>query len=167
MYYFEIFEAFFVKKVRYLIVGGLAVNLHGVPRITQDIDIIISMDEENIKKLIQTLEELEYIPRLPVNPYDLSNPVIREKWIKEKNLKAFSFYNKKENYKVVDIILTHPLSFEQSYQSRIIKKLKTIEVYLISIKDLITMKKMTGRDQDLSDIELLKKVTELMEDDKD
>ena len=167
MYYFEIFEAFYLKNIKYLVVGGLAVNLHGVPRVTQDIEIIISMDKDNIVKVIEILEDLSYIPRLPVNPYDLSNPVIREKWIKEKNLKAFSFYNKKEIYKVVDIILTHPLNFEQSYQSRIIKKLKTIEVNLISIKDLITMKKMTGRDQDLSDIELLKKVIELMEDDRD
>jgi len=91
LYYFEIFEAFYLKKVKYLIVGGLAVNLHSVPRITQDIDIIISMNEEKLRKAIQTLEELDYISRLPVNPYDLSNSNIRNQWINEKNPHAFSF----------------------------------------------------------------------------
>lgn len=41
MYYFEVLGGLYKNKVRYLIVGGLAVNLSGVPRVTQDIDIII------------------------------------------------------------------------------------------------------------------------------
>jgi hypothetical protein len=46
MYYFEILKELFDRKIDYLIVGGLAVNLYGVPRVTQDIDIIISFDNE-------------------------------------------------------------------------------------------------------------------------
>ena len=37
MFYFEVFKAFYQEKIKYLVVGGLAVNLHGVPRITYDI----------------------------------------------------------------------------------------------------------------------------------
>ena len=51
MYYFDILKEFFDRKIDYLIVGGLAVNLYGVPRVTQDIDIIIALDKENIFKL--------------------------------------------------------------------------------------------------------------------
>ena len=59
MYYREVLEALY-RNDRYLIVGGLAVNLYGVPRITQDIDMIISDDKENVNRLIRVMEELGY-----------------------------------------------------------------------------------------------------------
>lgn len=58
MFYFEILEGLYNNKIKYLIVGGLAVNLYGIPRVTQDIDIILSMDKENIlKKVREFMEE--------------------------------------------------------------------------------------------------------------
>ncbi|GAB61086.1 MAG: hypothetical protein DWB56_09605 [Candidatus Jettenia sp.] len=162
MYYFEILEGLYKSKIRYLIVGGLSVNLYGVPRVTQDIDIIIAMNKENILKITSLLKELGYVPRLPVNPDDLANPDKVKNWIENKNLKAFSFYHKKDNYKVVDIVLIHPLDFEKSFINRTIKKAKDIDIYLASIDDIIKMKEFSGRNQDLSDIEMLKKVREYM-----
>lgn len=158
MYYFNLIEKLYKNKVKYLVVGGLAVNLHGVPRITQDIDLIIAMEQENILKLNTILKKLRYIPRLPINPDDIANPKIVKDWIINKNLQAFSFYQQKENYKVVDIVLVHPLDFKKAFKNKSIKKVKDIEIYLVSIDDLIQMKKNTGRKQDLSDIEMLKKV---------
>ena len=158
MYYFEILEGLYKSKVRYLIVGGLSVNLYGVPRITQDIDIVVAMSKENILKITSLLKGLGYIPRLPVNPDDLANHDKVKDWIENKNLKAFSFYHKKEHTKVVDIVLVHPLDFEKSFINRTVKKAKDIDVYLASVDDIIKMKEFSGRTQDLSDIEMLKKV---------
>lgn len=160
MFYFEILNVLYKKKIKYLIVGGLAVNLHGVPRVTQDIDIIISMDEDNISTLIESLKELGYIPRLPVDPKGLINPLIVRDWIEKRNLKAFTFYNKKDNFKEIDIVLSHPLTFDQAYQNKIVKKVEKIKINLIAIEDLITMKNSAGRKQDLSDVKLLKKLKE-------
>ena len=162
-YYYEVLEPFFKKKIKYLIVGGLAVFLHGIPRITQDMDIIISMNKENIVELNKILKNLEYIPRLPVNPDDLSNKTILNQWITEKNLKAFNFYSKNDEYKRIDIIIDHPLNFEESYMNKIVRKVQDIEIYLISIDDLIKMKQLAARNQDKSDITLLKKVKDLGE----
>ena len=111
MFYFELLKELFDRQIQYLIVGGLAVNLHGIPRVTQDIDIIILMTKSNIKKLNSVLKELDYIPRLPINPDDLMNPEIVKTWIKDRNLKAFSFHHKTDDYKGVDIVLVHPLDF--------------------------------------------------------
>ena len=94
MYYFEILEGLYKSKVRYLVAGGLSVNLYGVPRVTQDIDIVIAMDRENVLKITSLLKELGYVPRLPVSPDDLANPDKVKDWIENKNLKAFSFYHK-------------------------------------------------------------------------
>jgi len=158
MYYFELLEELYKNGIRYLIVGGLAVNLHGVPRVTQDIDIVIAMERENILKLNAVLKKLGYKPRLPVNPDDMVNSKIVKDWVVNKNLKAFSFYHQKENYKVVDIVLVHQLDFEDAFKNKSVKKAQNIEIYLVSIDDLIKMKKSAGRSQDSSDVEMLKKV---------
>jgi len=163
MYYFEILEGLYKSKVRYLIAGGLAVNLYGVPRVTQDIDIVIAMSKENVLKITSLLKELGYVPRLPVNPEDLANPDKVKDWIENKNLKAFSFYHKKDNYKVIDIVLVHPLDFEKSFINRTVKRAKDIDIYLASIDDVIKMKEFSGRTQDLSDIEMLNKVRKYLE----
>ncbi|MBU1262903.1 hypothetical protein KKG61_02135 [bacterium] len=158
MYYFELLEELYKDGIRYLIVGGLAVNLHGVPRVTQDIDIVIAMERENILKLNAVLKKLGYKPRLPVNPDDMVNSKIVKDWVVNKNLKAFSFYHQKENYKVVDIVLVHQLDFEDAFKNKSVKKAQNIEIYLVSIDDLIKMKKSAGRSQDSSDVKMLKKV---------
>ena len=164
MYYFEILEELFNCKIEYLIVGGLAVNLYGVPRVTQDIDIIIAFDKENIFELNRVFRRLGYIPRLPgVDPEELADPVVREDWIANKNLKAFSFYHTKDVYKAVDIVLVHPLDFAKAFQNKTIKKAQGIAINLVSVDDLITMKSFSGRQQDLSDIELLKKIQQYRE----
>ncbi|HHT9146071.1 MAG TPA: DUF6036 family nucleotidyltransferase [Candidatus Wunengus sp. YC61] len=164
MYYFEILEGLYKSKVRYLIAGGLSVNLYGVPRVTQDIDIVIAMDRENVLKITSLLKELGYVPRLPVSPDDLANPDKVKDWIENKNLKAFSFYHKNENYKVVDIVLVHPLDFEKSFKNRTVKRAKDIDIYLASIDDVVKMKEFSGRSQDLSDIEMLNKVRKYLEE---
>ena len=164
MYYFEILEGLYKSKVKYLIVGGLSVNLYGVPRVTQDIDIVIAMDRENVLKITSLLKELGYVPRLPVSPDDLANPDKVKDWIENKNLKAFSFYHKNENYKVLDIVLVHPLDFEKSFKNRTVKRAKDIDIYLASIDDVVKMKEFSGRPKDLSDIEMLNKVRKYLEE---
>ena len=142
----------------------MSVNLYGVPRVTQDIDIVIAMDRENVLKITSLLKELGYVPRLPVSPDDLANPDKVKDWTENKNLKAFSFYHKNENYKVIDIVLVHPLDFEKSFQNRTVKKVKDIDIYLASIDDVVKMKEFSGRSQDLSDIEMLNKVRKYLEE---
>lgn len=165
MFYFDILREFYDAGIKYLIVGGLSVNLHGIPRVTQDIDIIISLDVENIKGLNMVMKKLGYIPSLPVNPDDLTDTKTREAWIKEKNLIAFSFYHPNDHYKVIDIVISHPVDFDSAYDRRTVKSVREFKINLISIDDLMVMKKQSGRNQDLSDIELLKKLKTFMEKD--
>jgi hypothetical protein len=54
------FKDFFASlngaSVRYLVVGGYAVALHGHPRYTKNIDVWVGLDEENAGRLVQALE---------------------------------------------------------------------------------------------------------------
>ncbi len=47
-------------QVRYLIVGGLAVNAHGYERLTKDVDLVIGLEPENIIKGLQVLQAIGY-----------------------------------------------------------------------------------------------------------
>ena len=164
MYYFDELGEFHRQKVDYLVVGGLAVNLYGIPRVTQDIDILISFEKKNVEKLMDILKRLDYLPRVPVDPMLLADPRTRKTWIKEKHMKVFSLYHKHNNFKVIDIMIFTPVSYEAAKPNRTTVDVKDIKIHLIGLDDLIQMKKVSGREQDLSDIkaiEKLKKFTEI------
>jgi hypothetical protein len=163
LFYVEILKSLYENQIRYLIVGGVAVNLHGVPRATFDFDLVISIDEENMTRLLEVLQKDGFVPMLPEDPKGLLDPVKIAHWIKSRNLIAFSFHHSKENYKVVDIVLDHPLDFEEAYARRIVKKLETLELHLASIEDLISMKEKSARPKDLKDIEFLRKAQLLVD----
>lgn len=60
--------------------------------------------------------------------------------------------------------LVHPLDFEKSFINRTVKKAQDIDIYLASVDDIIKMKEFSGRSQDLSDIEMLKKLRKYLEE---
>lgn len=163
MFYYDILKEFHDRSVRYLIVGGLSVNLHGIPRVTQDIDIVIAMDKSNVELVVSIIGEFGYLPRLPVNLMELTDHTKRESWIREKNLKAFTFYHPQDHFKVIDILLVYPLDFDKAFNERTVKSIKDFSINLVSIDNLITMKEFSGRSQDLSDIAMLKKLKKFME----
>ncbi len=164
MYYFDVLKRFSEEKIEYCIVGGLAVNLHGVPRVTMDLDIVISMELDNIDRMSSLLGEIGYLPRIPVNPLDLADPFVRESWIREKNMKAFSFYHSEKNQRVVDIIIDYPLEFEEIMERARLLQVEDVNVPILSIDDLILLKRSSGREQDLSDAALLEEAKKIREE---
>ena len=163
MYYLEVLKSLSDNHIRHLLVGGLSVNLHGVPRFTQDIDIIIDRSEVNVLKLVEVLKGLDYTPALPNNPVELADDSKVNEWITKRNLKAFSFRHAKDQQKVVDILLVYPLNFEEAFKKRMVKKVQDFEISYVALDDLIVMKEYSARPQDLSDVEMLKQVKELSE----
>ncbi|RLD17148.1 MAG: hypothetical protein DRI36_04635, partial [Caldiserica bacterium] len=83
--YIEIFEEFNKKGIEYIVCGGIALNLHDIPRMTYDIDILLKMDDENIKKYLKLLKEWGFKPKVPVDIMDFAKKEKREEWINEKN----------------------------------------------------------------------------------
>lgn len=57
--------------------GGLAVNLYGVPRMTEDIDEIVATDKDNVAKIIAAPQKLGFVPQLPVDPMALADDNVR------------------------------------------------------------------------------------------
>ncbi len=158
MNYYDIFKRFNELKLDYLIVGGLAVNLHGIPRMTYDIDIMIKLDRGNVSKLVNQLKEWGYRLKIPVKLDDLKDIKKLKKWIKEKNLKAINFYNDKFPIAGIDIVIDSPVPYEDLKERAIYIELLGEKLPVISIEDLIYIKEKAGRKQDLADARHLKKL---------
>lgn len=158
MYYLDLIEALNKNNIRYIIIGGLALVLHGVVRLTADLDLLLDFKKDNVIKFIKTMEKLGYKPQLPEDPIKLSDIKIREKWSQQKNMKAFAFIHKKDDYKLVDIIIEEHIPFDKLYNRKQIIKAKEVGFNVIAYKDLITLKIKAAREQDLKDIEMLKEL---------
>ncbi len=160
--YEKIFKELVKKEVRYLVIGGMAVNFHGYPRVTGDLDIFISLEGENVKKFIQIVKLLGLRPRLPVPIEAFADFSKRKQWIKTKGMKVFSIFNPKEPIEHIDVMVENYLDFEESYRKRKDIPYGRIKVSVISIPDLIRLKKITGRALDQTDILALKQIQRLM-----
>ena len=88
--YMNIFERVFrelnKEKIKYLVVGGVAVNLHGYARFTGDLDILVLLEEKNLIKLDRAMKNMGYMERLPISLRLLQDQKQVRKWLKEKNL---------------------------------------------------------------------------------
>lgn len=152
MFYLNLFKALRTYDIDYLLIGGLAVNLHGVPRMTMDVDLVIALDADNIARLELCVKALGLRPSVPVKLANLADASKRETLFREKHLIALSLISDKPEMPTVDIVIHHPLNFKKAYQNRVERDISGTPVMLASIKDMITMKKAAGRAQDLADI---------------
>ncbi len=144
------------EKVEYVLIGGIAVILHGVLRFTADIDIIINFEKENVKKFLKILKKFNLKPRVPINPEDLMFEEKREEWIKGKGAKVINFVDS-SGFPFplqVDVSLTE--KYDEIERER--KKINDFEVWVISKSNLIKLKEKAGRPIDLNDIEKLKEI---------
>jgi hypothetical protein len=62
-------------EVKYLVIGGYAVSIHGYPRSTKDLDVLIQMSEENAAKMKEVIDEFGFAS-LKLVKDDFLNPVL-------------------------------------------------------------------------------------------
>ena len=124
-------------EVRYVLVGGLAAVLHGVPRSTLDVDLLIEATPENAERLLRALAEaglgtahLTTAAELLANTITLFEDQLR-----------------------IDVFLSIPgVSFEEAWRDRATRVAADVPVQIISRDALIRAKRATGRPKDLEDV---------------
>ena len=109
MEYSKIFQRLYENEIRYLICGGLAMNIYGIPRMTVDIDLLLDLNKENINKFQKVLKQLKYHPLLPVELEKFSDEKTRRYFVNKRNLIAYSYYNQISNYLQLDVLIDAPL----------------------------------------------------------
>jgi predicted nucleotidyltransferase len=158
--YENILREFQKQKVKYVVVGGIAVNLLGSLRSTADIDILAEMTGGNLRKIIRILQSKGYRSKQPVDPMCLADKTTRQEWISKKNMKAFNFY-KKNSLNELDIIIDSPVKFEKAIKTCQRFKCGDITIPVISIDNLIKMKTISNRPLDKIDLEVLRAIKKM------
>ncbi|WP_394994621.1 DUF6036 family nucleotidyltransferase [Emticicia sp.] len=142
----EFIDALNQAKVRYILVGGYSVILHGYSRTTGDMDIWVDKTKENY----DALKKAFYIFGMPVFDMTVSN------FLDNPSLDVFTFGRPPV---AIDIITTiKGLQFQDTYAHALDYQIDddtTLSVKLIHLKDLITTKQASGRARDINDIENL------------
>ncbi|MEM8963651.1 MAG: DUF6036 family nucleotidyltransferase, partial [Acidobacteriota bacterium] len=154
----QVLTALNQAEVLYLVVGGLAVVLHGHLRTTMDLDLVVRLQEENLGRALDALQDLGYASVLPVPLSQLADPAIRDMWIREKNMIAFSLWNPGQPLFKLDILVSEPFDFASTYQRSVQVTLGATKARVVSLDDLIDLKRQSGRPQDLADIDALETI---------
>jgi len=162
VFYLDLFNALQIERVEYVVVGGLAVNLHGVERATMDVDLVLAMDEANLRRFLGAANRMQLAPTLPVSLDQLCDARQLDEWVRDKRLIAFALHAPVPNTPTVDIIVRPAVPFPDMHTRRIEKDIGGVRLKLACIDDIIAMKSGTGRKKDASDIEALKLVQRLI-----
>ena len=132
------------KRVKYLIVGGFAYSYHAEPRYTKDIDIWVDPNQENAARVVASISEL-WGMKPEIEPAD---------FLRRDMMVQLGFAPVR-----IDIITScSGLGFQSSWKRRVAAKYGDIDVFFISLQDLIKNKRAVGRGQDLVDVTYLEKV---------
>lgn len=154
-----VIEALNAADVRYLITGGLAVVAHGYVRFTADLDLIVQLDDENVRPALEALEALGYAPRAPVSIEQFADADMRRQWIEQKGLTVFSLFSPEHPATEIDLFVEEPFDFERAYKAALRQEVAAgIDATFVSYEDLLELKRKAGRPQDLHDIERLEEL---------
>lgn len=131
----------------YVLVGGAALVIHGLPRSTLDIDIYVPAKKEVLNKLFKiadylglqseqrTIVKISHLPELFV-----------DQWI------CFSY----KGQDILDVFLSGEKEFNKLYSNSEEKRDKTTTIRVASLKDIESIKRRSGRPIDLADVKFIK-----------
>jgi hypothetical protein len=153
-----IFAALNEAGIRYVVVGGLAVVLHGHARLTADIDLVIDLEPEHVRRTLALLSRLGFRARLPVQADLFADPAVRASWVRERGMRVFPLYDPADPLRVLDLFSEHPIDFESLWAGSMQIPVQGTTIRVASIPDLIRLKRIAGRPQDRADIEALERL---------
>ena len=136
----NVFRSFQRHDVRYVVIGGIASILHGVPRATFDLDILIEATPENTKRLLNALLDAGLGTAALTNVEDL---LANEITVFRDRVR-------------LDVQTSTPgIDFASAWRHRKTVVYEGQEFFILSKEDLIASKRAAGRDVDLEDVRLL------------
>jgi len=136
----DLFRSLQRHDVRYVVIGGIASVLHGVPRATFDLDILIDATPENAARLLQAMLDAGYgTAALTTADAILANVIT-----------VF-----KDKVRIDVQTATPGIEFDAAWERRERMSYQGQEFYVLCRADLIASKRAAGRDKDLEDVRLL------------
>jgi predicted nucleotidyltransferase len=151
-----VLEALHRSGARYLVVGGVAVVAHGFVRLTEDLDVVLRLeDSDEVRRALTELSTLDYQPLVPVPLLSFADAAARASWVVEKHAVVFQLYSDRFPSLRIDLFLESPFDFDRAFAEATTITLDAVEFRVAGLEDLIAMKRKSGRPKDLDDIEHL------------
>ena len=130
--YLDVFSSLKKRDVRYLVIGGIAVVLHGVPRATFDLDILIEPTWDNAQKLLDAFLDAGLGTAAMTTP----------KEILEHEITIF------QDKVRIDVLTKTPgMDFGSAWENRVVMAYQGQSFFVTGKTDLIESKKASGRDK--------------------
>lgn len=130
------------KGVKYLVIGGYAVNVHGYVRYTKVIDIAIEISDANAEKVIMVIQEFG-LGSLGLTKEDF----LRQNFVTQLGHEPVR----------IDILNDiNGVRFEDAWANRKEVAYEGVQINFIGLDELLILKAVAGRSQDKTDIEKLK-----------
>lgn len=151
------------KKIEYLLVGGYAVRYYGYPRPTRDLDIWTATHPLNAGKLVEVCRAYgSGITELTTEPFQHENRIIRIVFpppsfeildpIIGRQPESLRHFQGNQTDQIEILTVQSGVSFETCYAERVVDILEDVEVNIISLRHLQTIKQAGNRPKDLDDL---------------
>ena len=132
------------SRIEYALCGGMAVIIHGYPRATRDIDILIR--ENDLETVRDTLRDIGYTIDAGIIPFDAGRPT-ETRVFRTSKVEAGDLLT-------LDLMLTTPI-LEEVWDSQEKYLVEGEAISVVSRKGLAKMKRLAGRPQDIADLDAL------------
>ncbi|HEU5397461.1 MAG TPA: hypothetical protein VFV81_09850 [Verrucomicrobiae bacterium] len=139
--------------MKYLIVGGLAVNAHGYVRLTRDVDIVLHLEKRNVVRGLNALLKAGFRMAIPEKPEAFADRKIRNRWRREKNMFTLKLWSDEHQRTPVDIFIYEPFDFRKEFAKMNREEVcRGVFAPVVSLETLLKMEREAGRPKDLDDI---------------
>ncbi len=139
------------NNVKYLLLGGWAVGIYGAPRATADLDVFITIDNENLENLQKAL-------------YEFGAPTVPKKHFKEIGR---IFRMGRSPIRIEILNQASGIDFQSCYKNRKVISVDGVDISIISVKDLVTNKAASGREKDVADLKNIEGILKRQRDHKE
>jgi len=86
----------------------LCLSWHGYGRATFDVDLVVQLQSDNVRRAMEALEALAYRPLTPVATRDFADPETREGWIRDKRMIVFQLHSDSHRDTRIDLFVSEP-----------------------------------------------------------
>ncbi len=153
-------------EVDFVVGGGVAAVLHGVERVTMDLDIAVRWEQQNLLRFLASMRALRLEPKMPVSPELLLDREIFDELLRSKGALVFSFRDPSDPIRLVDVFIKPELSFEVLAPDATTLSLQGRTIRVVSASRLSAIKQSIAppRPKDELDISALKAILERRDD---
>jgi hypothetical protein len=156
--YTDILRTLAATGQRFVVVGGVAAVMHGVERVTYDLDLVIDLEPDACRRVVEALLADGWLARAPVDPRGLADPAVRESWVTDKGMMVFSLWDSRGARPPIDLFARYPLDFEALWRDARLVDLDGITIRIAAPAHLVAMKRNAARPKDHDDVAALLRI---------